>query len=35
LAHWEELLEQDSRIARPRQLYIGEPERKYVPLDQR
>ena len=23
LAHWEELLEQDSKIARPRQLYIG------------
>src|SRR5213082_2282578 len=35
LAHWEELLEQDSRISRPRQLYAGEPERKYVPIDQR
>jgi len=35
LAHWQELLEQDSRIARPRQLYIGEDERKYVPVDQR
>jgi citrate synthase len=35
LAHWEELLEQDSRIARPRQLYVGVPERAYVPLDQR
>jgi citrate synthase len=35
LAHWEELLEQDSRISRPRQLYVGEPERKYVPIDQR
>ena len=30
-----ELLEQDSRISRPRQLYIGQPERKYVPIDQR
>ena len=35
LAHWEELLEQDSRISRPRQLYVGETERKYVPIDQR
>jgi citrate synthase len=35
LAHWEELLEQDSRISRPRQLYVGEAERKYVPIDQR
>jgi citrate synthase len=35
LAHWQELLQQDQRIARPRQLYIGEPERDYVPLDQR
>jgi citrate synthase len=35
LAHWEELLEQDSKIARPRQLYIGEPERHYAPIDQR
>jgi len=35
LAHWEELLEQDSRIARPRQLYIGPPERAYIPIDQR
>jgi len=35
LAHWQELLEQDSRISRPRQLYIGEGERKYVPIDQR
>ena len=35
LAHWVELLEQDQRIARPRQLYTGEGERKYVPLEQR
>jgi len=35
LAHWEEMLEQDSKIARPRQLYIGAPERDYVGLDQR
>jgi citrate synthase len=35
LAHWEELLEQESRIARPRQLYIGRQARDYVPVDQR
>jgi citrate synthase len=35
LAHWEELLEQDSRIARPRQLYIGPNARDYLPIDQR
>jgi citrate synthase len=32
LAHWEELLEQDQRIARPRQIYIGPEARDYVPL---
>ena len=35
LAHWVELLEQDQKIARPRQLYVGAPERSYVPIDQR
>jgi citrate synthase len=35
LAHWQELLEQESRIARPRQLYTGVTERAYVPIDQR
>jgi citrate synthase len=35
LAHWLELLEQDQRIVRPRQLYIGPDERPYVPLSQR
>jgi citrate synthase len=35
LAHWEEMLEQESKIARPRQLYIGAPERDYVGLDKR
>jgi citrate synthase len=35
LAHWEESLEQNSKISRPRQLYIGEPPRDYVPLAQR
>jgi citrate synthase len=35
LAHWEELLEQESKIARPRQLYVGEPSREYVELSKR
>ena len=35
LAHWKELLEQDQRIARPRQLYIGAGERAYVPMANR
>jgi citrate synthase len=35
LAHWVELLEQDQKIARPRQLYTGEGERAYVPIDAR
>ncbi|HEV2427851.1 MAG TPA: citrate synthase [Acidimicrobiales bacterium] len=35
LAHYKELLDQDLKIARPRQLYVGSDERKYVPMDQR
>jgi citrate synthase len=35
LAHWNEMLEQGSRIARPRQLYTGEPMRDYVSIDSR
>jgi citrate synthase len=35
LAHWVELLEQDQKIARPRQLYVGPPVRDYVDLAQR
>ncbi len=35
LSHWSELLDQDSKIVRPRQVYDGEPERKYVRMDQR
>src|SRR5207237_5035999 len=35
LAHWVELLEQDQKIARPRQLYIGADQREYVPLGSR
>ncbi len=35
LAHWQELLDQDSKIARPRQLYIGAEARDYTPMDRR
>ncbi len=35
LAHWNEMLEQESRITRPRQLYTGESERRYVSIDDR
>jgi citrate synthase len=35
LAHWVELLDQDQKIYRPRQLYVGAEERSYVPLAQR
>lgn len=34
LAHWREQLA-DNRIFRPTQVYTGEPEREYVPIDQR
>lgn len=36
IAQWEEmLLDQEQKIARPRQVYLGAEQRKYVPLDQR
>jgi citrate synthase len=36
LAQWEEmLLDKDQKIARPRQIYVGSEERKYVPLEKR
>ena len=35
LAHWQEMLDQDSKIARPRQLYTGAEARDYVPSDRR
>ena len=35
LAHWIELLDQDQKITRPRQLYVGADERDYVPLANR
>ena len=36
IAHWREVIEdQSTRIARPRQIYIGATERHYIPIDQR
>ena len=35
LAHYQELLSQDQRIYRPRQLWIGAEERPYAPMDAR
>jgi citrate synthase len=35
LAHWKEMLDQDSKIARPRQLYIGAAQREYVGMNDR
>ncbi len=36
IAQWEEmLLDEDQKIARPRQIYLGADERDYVPLEQR
>lgn len=35
IAQWKEMMESGSRIARPRQIYIGENKRPYVAVDQR
>ncbi len=35
LSHWQEMLEQDSKIYRPRQLWTGHDERPYVPIVRR
>ena len=35
VAQWAEMLANEERIARPRQMYLGQDERAYVPLDQR
>ena len=35
LAHFKELLAQDTKIARPRQLYVGSDVRDFVPMHQR
>ena len=35
LAHWNEMIEQNSRIYRPRQIYVGAQRRDYLPIEQR
>ena len=36
IAQWKEMIEsRETRIGRPRQIYTGETEREYVPIDQR
>jgi citrate synthase len=36
IAQWEEMLmDPEQKIARPRQIYIGEDVRHFVPIDQR
>lgn len=36
VSHWKEmLLDADQKIGRPRQLYLGKKQRKYVPLEKR
>ena len=36
IAQWQEMLQdEDQKIARPRQVYLGEGERNFVPIDQR
>ena len=35
LTHWQEALEQGSRISRPRQVYNGEGARDYIPMSDR
>ena len=36
IAHWKEMMESDkTKIGRPRQIYVGNTERKYVPIDDR
>ena len=35
LSHWEEMLEQDSKISRPRQIYVGPAARQYVEIKER
>ena len=35
LAHWNEMIDQNSRIYRPRQVYVGAAKRDYVPMRDR
>lgn len=35
ISHWDEMIGNPYKIARPRQLYLGEHKRDYIPLEQR
>ncbi|MXY55376.1 MAG: citrate synthase [Gammaproteobacteria bacterium] len=35
IAHWREMVSEPYKIGRPRQLYLGQTKRDYVPIDQR
>ena len=36
IAHWKEMINSsDAKIGRPRQIYTGKRERKYVPINDR
>jgi citrate synthase len=36
IAQWNEMIEDpEQRIGRPRQLYVGEPKRDYIPVSKR
>jgi citrate synthase len=36
IAQWKEMIEDpEQKIGRPRQLYIGSPQRHYAPVDRR
>ena len=35
VSHWDEMLGRNTRIARPRQLYIGEEPRQFIPMENR
>lgn len=35
VAHWAEMLDENERIARPRQIYTGRTRRDYVPIEKR
>ena len=35
IAQWKEMRENKEPIGRPRQIYVGQPQRKYVPINKR
>ena len=35
IAQWQEMLDNNDPIGRPRQVYTGEVKRNYVPMDER